>query len=614
MQIPKRNTRSEFFVPQGGINQVTPPLLLPDGAAIDMLNFEPDVNEGYTRIAGLDRWNGYETPSDLTVQIATLAPISNEVSKVFYPSDKLIGSQSGAIMTFRQDFPTPRQFPYGGFAVNGSAFSIYVSDVRGSFLSGELLSLESNSAVFYRMMQAPLRGSGNSAQELAKSRADYRAACRVSFVRPGAARTFGVAGQSFGPVLGVAHYQGKTLVFKEDANRNGKVVANRPFVDGDPEGLRSGQWLGQELLDVDSLGAKFKFVEHNFFGGTQTQFLYGVSGTSQAFFFDGTTYTHIATGIPGSDDKPSLIAAHVNRLALVVGSTVMLSAADDPTDYDFNAGAGLVACGDTVTGILSVKGSDQSDALLIATKTRILILYGDSNANYSLRPLQNETGGVDDSLQMIGQPVFMSDYGVSTLAATDTYGGFNMSSISEQVKPFLTSRRRKVVASLVARNKNQYRLFFDDGYALYITMDGVKVKGIGIIYLSKLITCAWSTVLDNGEELMLLGDAEGDVFRLDVGPSLDGEAMPFYVRMAFNHKKSPRVIKRYRRGVMELTSSGYSEMEVGYDLNYANDRQDVTPDQEAGTPIYGSGGAFDEAVWDEAYFDSGYQVPFVIDM
>ena len=594
------------------MDQVTSPLLLSDGAAIDMVGFECDINDGYARVAGLDRWNGERTPSTLNVQVATLSSIA---TIILNPGDVLIGTQSNATMIYWQRNDAPdTEGRWIGFG-NSEIVSVLVSDVSGEFYSGEDMVLERDITAFVRMVEAPKYVESATAQLQAQSEANLRGLCRLAWRKPGDGPTDDVDGAAVGAVLGTAHFQGKTWVMRRSAANTNRTVFFTKAEPGNGRFYLRGQWESSFPIEIVPEGARFSFVEHNFFGATEQRKLYGVSGTGQAFQFDGTTWSFISTEQADiNDDKPTLITVHANRLALAIGSSLFLSKAGTPDVYDVVQGATEVACGDDITNILPAKGSDASDAMMIITKSRTYMLYGTADANYKLIPLKYETGGVAHTAQALSQPIFLSDFGITSLVSTDAYGGFRDADLAKQMKPWLDSRRRKATASVIVRNKNQYRIFFDDGYALYLTMQGNKVKGMGPVYIGKVITAVWTSIEDDGTELILLGAEDGGVYRMEQGHSIDGDPILWHVRMAFNYSGKPRIRKRYRRAVVDLVSDGYVEFEFGYDLDFGNTLQDVTPNQNIDSPVHGDGGRYDDSNFDEFYYDDAHQNPATFDM
>ena len=56
--------KTEYFALAGGLNLVSPALEIPPGMLIDGVNFEPSINGGYSRMRGIERFDGRTAPSD----------------------------------------------------------------------------------------------------------------------------------------------------------------------------------------------------------------------------------------------------------------------------------------------------------------------------------------------------------------------------------------------------------------------------------------------------------------------------------------------------------------------------------------------------------------------
>jgi hypothetical protein len=55
---------------QGGLDLVTPALMVKPGQLLDCLNYEPDINGGYRRMGGIERVDGRPKPSEQSYWIA----------------------------------------------------------------------------------------------------------------------------------------------------------------------------------------------------------------------------------------------------------------------------------------------------------------------------------------------------------------------------------------------------------------------------------------------------------------------------------------------------------------------------------------------------------------
>ena len=96
--------------------------------------------------------------------------------------------------------------------------------------------------------------------------------------------------------------------------------------------------------------------------------------------------------------------------------------------------------------------------------------------NWKLVPYREELGAYQYTIQDTSDTLFLDDRGLTNFQSSQVFGNFAHSSISGLIRTWLNTQRTKAVASCVVRDKNQYRLFFSDQYALYVTMNRNKAK------------------------------------------------------------------------------------------------------------------------------------------
>ena len=75
----------------GGLDLVTTPVMVPPGRLISSNNFEPDINGGYKRIPGIERYDGHTSPHDGDYYIADVV-----ISGIIAIGDTITGATSGA--------------------------------------------------------------------------------------------------------------------------------------------------------------------------------------------------------------------------------------------------------------------------------------------------------------------------------------------------------------------------------------------------------------------------------------------------------------------------------------------------------------------------------------
>jgi hypothetical protein len=272
--------------------------------------------------------------------------------------------------------------------------------------------------------------------------------------------------------------------------------------------------VGMELNGFPSLeqiveeGSRYQFITANFFAREDWDGFYGVSGAGKAFSFaafdaddDGDEEQYIQfittnTVVP-DEDEPRHVAFHQYHLALGYrDGTVRFSVPGEPENFDGLLGAAEVGVGDRVTGLLGMRGK----ALGVFCDGSIYTILGDNADTFNVEVLSPYSGAIEYTVvDNGGQPLYCDNRGISTLEQSQRYGNFVGFRISQKVTPWLLPRMTRnddlfaldsgagVVCAVPVRSKNQYRIFFRDGFSLtYTTMpDGSGAFTYGLYYLDE---------------------------------------------------------------------------------------------------------------------------------
>lgn len=619
---------------QGGLDQTTPMLSLPPGVARQASNFEHSITGGYTRIAGYDRYDGRANPSDATyllMEITTVATIN--------VGDTITGDGSAATAKV--------------IAIDGDNYA--VTRVTGTFLVGEdvrvggvvkgevdtILGIDANplTDAQYRLLAAD----------------EYRASIGAV---PGSGSILGVAFYD-GVVYAWRNNVGGTAAEMYKSTTGGWVKVDLGFelkfdggtaaindndvVTGATSGasgtvkrvvLESGSWgagtaagrlifatitgtfQNNENLQVSAAtkaiadgtqaaitlvkDGRVETVVANFGGGMVNKKLYGCDSKNRAFEFDGTTYVPIKTGM--STDTPKHIAFHKQHLFLSFGHSLQFSALGEPYQWTPVTGAGELAMNDIITNLVVMPGDQSTGALGVYTRSDTSILYGTDSSTFKLTNYNTGTGAIAYTGQVMDQAYVLDDRGVIGLNATLNFGNFTPTSLTMNIRPFVQIRRNLATASVVNREKSQYRIFFSDGTGLYLTILNGKYLGAMPVQFSHPVTCAVEGEKPDGSETSFFGSTNGFVYRLDAGTSFDGGAIPASFNLVINSIGSPRILKRYRKASVEMTGDSYAEFAFGYDLGYRSEYieqpvdQDIVNNLRAG--FYWDGFVWDNFVWD----------------
>jgi hypothetical protein len=631
MQMP--SVQISYFPLRGGLNLVTPPLSMPDGMCMEALNFEVDIDGGYRRIAGYERFDGQAQPSSAVYRIVRCTFIDT-VSV----GDTITGETSGATgyviavtdsyIAFTKSFGLFIEAENIQVAAVTKAVSTSAAALGGAEtarLNAEYLHAAAN---VYRADILPITGSGSI---LGVHRYNNNTYGFRNNLGGTAADMYVSSGAGWVKIdLGyqVEFTNANVNVLDLDTLTQGGVTATINRVVLETGSLLSGVNTGRLILTLPAGGnfaagaastssggtitlsgaeaaitlapnGRYECINHNF-GGLATGIkMYGASGVHEAFEFDGTVYVPLRTGMV--IDTPKHIIAHVNYLMLSFDGSTQHSAVGNPYSYTVINGAGELAMGDTIRGFLSLVGSNATSALAVFTTNKTAILYGTGADNWQLVTYSFESGAFDYTMQSIGQGYALDTLGIRQLAASQDFGNFANSQVSKLIRPFIETRVTKSIGSCIVRLRNQYRLFFNDNYALHVTFDNGQVLGIMPVKFAHSFNCVASFETNSGEEYVLAGGTDGYVYRMEKGTSFDGESIEHYVNLSFSYMKNPRSRKRFRKALYELSGNNYTEFETGYQLGYASN--EINQGVNAENSKNGAQVFWDEFVWDNFYWD-----------
>jgi hypothetical protein len=630
IQLPQPNHRNDFVAFGGGLDVNTPPVMIPPGFVRNAQNFEEDINGGYQTIMGYERFDGRPSPS-----AATFAQLAYSVAGTVAVGDTITGATSGA--TGKVIAITPTAFVLTRVTGTWAAEN---TTAGGATVSGPVTTGASTSAL--------------AAQYTALAADDYRA--DITAV-PGTGRVLGVVyfkgtvyafrnsaapatdvslhksstsgwtlvplgvyvpytvGSGAKPAIGATITQGGvsgvlTGITVESGSFGAGDAAGRLFFASTSGGnFAAGAFTAgiaatsgvQANVTIPNQNGRYEFTVTTFTGALTDQKIYGCDGANYGFEFDGTTYIPIHTGLSAALDKPTHVADRQNHLFFALDASIMNSAIGDPYNWQTTLGAAEIACRDVVTGLKVQPGGETSPAMAVYCRNRSYVLYGTSASDWQLTELGDETGAIPWSVQRIGQTYVLDDRGVTTLATTQRFGNFSEAVISNRVRSWLQARRALLTDSHVARDKQQYRLFFSDGSAAYWRIGSKQVSMMPMLFPNP-VRCSWSSeVYAGGEEVIYFGSDNGFVYQMEKGTSFDGTTKDCFLELVFNNSKSYRGLKKYRRISFEMNGEGYSVFSASYDLSYGSTDY-AQPDQISNTVDLATA-RWDEFVWDEFVWD-----------
>ncbi|MCY1168495.1 hypothetical protein D9M73_84920 [compost metagenome] len=635
MKMPQ--VRPDYYPMKGGLDLQTPSIALDPGKCFDAQNYLPETSGGYRRCYGYERYDGQASPTAASYWIMPIAQTGTIAA-----GNTIAGLTSGAT----------------GIVLGVFGLNLVMGRVAGTFVSGETLQIAAVTVA--TSTSTAVQGGASQASD----DADYSllaANDQRAFIQkvPGSGRIRGVwvyndvtyafrdnvGGTAGGmyratPAGWVAVAFGTEISFTTPV---AEIFAGNTIT-GLTSGatatvvkplLRVGTWTvggagtlvlsgvvgtfqNGEALQVGGVtkatsssvataitrlpGGSMEFVNANFTGSTATLKMYGCDGVNPAFEFDGTNYIPIHTGM--AVDAPSHIMEHKNYLFLSFLGSAQYSALGSPYSWTVVLGAGEIATGSVITGFVPQTGNGSGASMAIFTQGKTFILYGSSNANFTLVPSTFALGYSAFTMQPVGNNTYgLTSRGVQSLITTLNYGDFDFAAISFLIQKLMERQRGKETASSTSQTRNEYRLYWNDGTGICVGLTGDKVNGILPLNYGRVVRCITSHNLSTGEEVTFFGSDDGYVYQDNTGTSFDGAPIEAWIRPAFNNLKSPRVRKQYRRAVFEVATDGFAMVNVTYDLGYAN--PDVAPAAtQPDLSLVGAGGYWDQFTWDRFTWDT----------
>lgn len=337
-------------------------------------------------------------------------------------------------------------------------------------------------------------------------------------------------------------------------------------------------------------GGRYEFINENFYGATNLKGMYGVDGVNQGFMFTANGFRQIPTGMV--NDAPAHITEFKKHLFFSFpGGSVQHSPKGDPGEvWTPILGAAEIGTGDEVSGFAALPG----DALGILNRNRTYILRGSSVDDWVLDIYSDESGAIEWSIQRISNPIYFDDRGLIDFNAVQAYGDFKNASFSERVKKTLNANKNGVLSSIRVRDKNQYRIFFNNSSFVIASFEDRKKSGFTVCEYPVPVECTASVEDADGNEILLFGSDNGFVYQMDKGTSFDGAQVDAFIRLAFNFINKAEFNKEFLKAVFEVDSTEALSVSFTPDFDYG-ESEDITQDLS----ILASGGIWDTSLWDE---------------
>jgi hypothetical protein len=627
--------RPDAVALMGGLDIQTTALFAKPGTCRIAYNYEPAVGGGYERIGGIERFDGRTRPD-----VSTYAYLQCSAAHTAIVGNTVTGATSAAT----------------GKVIYVSGAFLAVTRTTGAFADGEVLNVGGSPIGTLTAAGTDPEVSGQLDNQLsALAAADYRA--DITAV-PGSGPVRGVAilndvvyawrNDAAGTALGVykSSSSGWTALplYFELSFTGGSVepAEASTLTQGTTTAtvkrvvLQSGSWgagtaAGRYILTAATGGTwaagalatagagtvpaggpgiyigtgitlapngRVRTDVTTFLGSANSLRLYGCDGVNREFELGDDVIVPLETGMQGV--RATAVKAHRGHLFFAYRSSLQHSGINEPYKYTVLSGAAELGTGDTITNLISVSGSELAAALMVLCQNSVLVLYGDSSADWLLKTLSRQSGSSADSAQDVAGVVSLDAPGFVRYPPTQAFGNYRWDSVSQQVESIV--RGQSSLCSVWLADKSKYRVFFTDGTAI----SGMP-KGRGQFDWTTIDYGRTIHVAVHGEIANLprtfIGDASGFVYECDVGRSFAGDRIEYAIRLNEMNQRSPSYIKQYTRVEVEGQGDSYFTLAAQAEFFDADEDIDSTEDIDVSQP--GNGLRWDIQNWDQAHWDAG---------
>jgi hypothetical protein len=617
MQVVMPDRKPRFVPFMGGLDTTKQRLSVEPGHVQASMNYEPDIQGGYRRVGGFERFDGKARPSDAQYTYLGGGPFDAAAAI----GVTVNGQTSGATGVVFSRGPTwlvltmvAGDFISGeNIRVTTTVVGVYSAAV-GNVTAFEHNVLVAEAADIYRALILPPPGTGPS-----------RVMCLgsdVFAIRTGLVYKATASGWTLVPLMreiaftaGTAEYaEGSTLtkggvnatvrrVLLASGSWTGGTAAGRMIVSNVTGGeFTAGASTGGGACTLSGASAAIALTASSSLDYVRAAFInnqqriYACDGVNRPFEFDGVVLAPIDLPVA---TKPTCVESDEVTLYFGCGAEVIASSVGTPYSFSTITGAAQLGAGALVTDLLMLPGAQNSRAMFIGTSKGPKVLYGTDKDTWQMTGLGSESAVYAGTAQSIKGGLFFDASGARSTASTQSWGNFSYGKESTKVDGWL--RGKSPVCSLMQANRTMYRVWFSDGTALSATIGKRSMQWMPID-LGIAVRQAVSHEID-GVSRTFVCDDSGWVYEMDVGRSFDGAAIEAWTMLHALNAGSVAMISTWRSGLLEASAP------CAFRIRAQSEFDDGDPNVSLGDSVEAESGPvgmrWDTDRWDEGVWDGG---------
>ena len=349
--------------------------------------------------------------------------------------------------------------------------------------------------------------------------------------------------------------------------------------------------------------SKVRFTEINF--GTPKVVL--TDGINPAATYDGSTYTQITDSNAPTDPKIGAEFQNHLFLAgdPAQPSNLFFSAPTAETDFSPANGGGVINVGFAIVAIkkfrnvLFIFGKNNIKRLVGDNSANFVLESVTSNLGCL---------STDSVIELGGDLLFLAPDGIRPIGGTNKIGDVNLETLSKNIQStirnVIASEDLDTLSSVIIRSKSQFRYMFSTASSQGILGALREYRGnIGFEFAQTFgieCTCADSGYIEQ-EEFILHGASSGKVFQQESGNAFDTSNILSIFKTPFVYMGNPEQRKTFYSTSTYMSAEG--NFSVALSVTYDYDNTDIaTPDNL--TLSTTSPGAFFDRGTNVAVFDT----------
>lgn len=342
-------------------------------------------------------------------------------------------------------------------------------------------------------------------------------------------------------------------------------------------------------LEVDNNRSRYIAQQMNFFAQDRYDAIYGVTGAGPAFSYDGQSLIKIRAPLSPADDLPRHIAKHGDLLVLgYLPGACIATAPGNPFEVRGELGASSIEIGDRLTNLIPLAG----DAIGIIGTQRSVALRGLTQQSFFSSPISNSRGGIEYTAVDMGRVIVADSFGLFAADTPESFGGAARNYISASIESWLRPRLQaqlnedqrllRPIAAMRVRAKNQYRLFFRDGWCLTMTDKGDGFEPTTQrLYAPAAspfeqdtpwpVRAIFNGIDASGRERVFLsfeGIKTGHLFEAEAGNTLDGDPIIHRIELNPLVAGSGDTLAHWSNFFLYGEAHGVASLEIGRGTNY----------------------------------------------